>query len=57
MKETVKHEEPVRKAPQYADSGLSDKAFKNMIIWFSIYAGLFCLGVIIAINADKINMG
>ena len=57
MKDTVKHEEPVRKAPQYADSGLSDKAFKNMIIWFSIYAGLFCLGVIIAINADKINMG
>ena len=43
-------------APKYADSSLSDKAFKNMLLWFSLYAGLFCIGVIIAINADKINM-
>lgn len=57
MKDSMKNEEQARKAPQYADSGLSDKAFKNMIIWFAIYAGLFCIGVIVAINADQINMG
>ena len=51
------NQKPQDKAPQYADSSLSDKAFKNMIIWFAIYAGLFCLGVAIAVNADKINMG
>ncbi len=53
----MQQENQSNKAPKYADSDLSDKAFKNMIIWFLIYAGLFCIGVIIAINADKINMG
>lgn len=53
----MKHQDQSNKAPKYAESNLSDKAFKNMLIWFSVYAGLFCLGVIIAINADKINMG
>lgn len=57
MKDSMKHNEPVLKVQQYAESELSDKAFKNMLIWFSVYAGLFCIGVIIAINADKINMG
>lgn len=50
-------QEPQNKAPKYADSSISDKAFKNMIIWFAVYAGLFCLGVAIAVNADKLNMG
>jgi Trk-type K+ transport system membrane component len=39
-------------APKYADSSISDKAFKRMIIWFFIYCSLFCIGVIVTINAD-----
>ena len=35
-----------KKPAKYADSSISDKAFKNMIIWFAIYCGLFCIGVI-----------
>lgn len=53
----MKQENQDSKSPKYADSSLSDKAFKNMLLWFSLYAGLFCIGVIVAINADKINMG
>ena len=44
------------KAPKYADSSISDAAFKKMILWFVLYAGLFCLGVIFVVNADKIMM-
>lgn len=44
------------KAPKYADSSISDAAFKKMILWFALYAGLFCLGVIFVVNADKIMM-
>ncbi len=43
-----------KKAPKYADSSISDVAFRRMIIWFAIYAGLFCLGVIFVVNADNL---
>lgn len=49
---TMKDLDP-KKPAKYADSSISDKAFKNMIIWFAIYCGLFCLGVIFVIGADK----
>lgn len=39
--------------PKYADSSISDKAFKRAIIWFAIYSSLFCLGVIIVVNLDS----
>lgn len=52
----MKQQNQDNRVPKYADSNLSDKAFKNMLLWFALYAGLFCIGVIIAINADKINM-
>lgn len=42
----------VRKAPRYADSTISDKAFKRAILWFTLYALLFCLGVYMAVAAD-----
>lgn len=45
------------KAPKYADSSISDAAFKKMIIWFAIYVGLFCLGVVFVVNADKLFIG
>ena len=41
-----------KKPAKYADSSISDKAFKNMIIWFAIYCGLFCIGVIFFVGAD-----
>lgn len=41
------------KAPKYADSSISDKAFKRMILWFFIYCSLFCIGVIVAAGADR----
>ena len=43
-----------KKAPKYADSSISDEAFKKMIIWFAIYVGLFCLGVVFVVNADNL---
>lgn len=43
-----------KKAPKYADSSISDEAFKKMIIWFAIYAGLFCLGLVLVVNADNL---
>lgn len=40
------------KAPKYADSTISEKAFKRAIIWFTLYTLLFCLGVYVAVAAD-----
>ncbi|MCO8052960.1 MULTISPECIES: hypothetical protein [Acinetobacter] len=42
-----------RKPQKYADSSISDKAFKHMIIWFTVYVALFCIGVAVVVNADK----
>ncbi|GAA5007712.1 hypothetical protein GCM10023206_13890 [Acinetobacter puyangensis] len=39
-------------AKKYADSGMSDKAFKNMIFYGSIYVLLFCIGVYFAVFYD-----
>ena len=39
--------------PKYADSSISDKAFKRMILWFFLYCSLFCVGVIVAVGADR----
>jgi Trk-type K+ transport system membrane component len=41
-----------KKPAKYADSSISDKAFKRMLLWFFIYCSLFCIGVVFAINAD-----
>ncbi|MDY6462630.1 MULTISPECIES: hypothetical protein [Acinetobacter] len=49
--------EQQNKTPKYADSSISDAAFKKMILWFALYAGLFCLGVIFVVNADKLMIG
>ena len=43
------NKKPVQK---YADSGISDKAFKNLLFWFALYATLFCIGVVFAVGAD-----
>lgn len=40
------------KKPQYADSSISDKAFKRMILWFFVYCSLFCIGVVVTIGLD-----
>ncbi|WP_171257506.1 hypothetical protein [Acinetobacter qingfengensis] len=40
------------KPQKYADSSISDKAFKRMIFWFAFYVILFCAGVALAVNAD-----
>ena len=37
---------------RYADSGISDKAFRNMIMYGVIYVGGFLLLLILAINTD-----
>jgi len=42
-----------RKAPQYADSSISDKAFKRAILWFFIYCSIFIVGVLFAVGADN----
>ncbi|MEB3766428.1 hypothetical protein [Acinetobacter sp. MD2] len=39
--------------PKPNTSGISEKAFKRMILFFFIYASLFCIGVIVAVNLDK----
>ncbi|WP_343596242.1 hypothetical protein [Acinetobacter sp.] len=40
--------------PKRNESGISEKAFKRMILFFFLYALLFCVGVIIAVNLDKL---
>ncbi|MDQ8935343.1 hypothetical protein [Acinetobacter rudis] len=46
-----------KKSAKYADSSISDKAFKRAIIWFCIYCTLFIVGVIFMVNADGLSMG
>lgn len=46
-------EQEPKKAPQYADSDISDKAFKRAIIWFGLYCLLFCIGVIAVVGFDS----
>jgi len=41
-----------KKPQKYADSSISDKAFKRMILWFFVYCSLFCIGVIVTIGLD-----
>lgn len=48
----MNHDQDSKKSPQYADSSISDKAFKRMIFWFFIYCTLFCVVVILAVGAD-----
>ena len=48
----MKQDHDSKKVPQYADSSISDKVFKRMIIWFFIYCTLFCIGVILTVGAD-----
>ncbi len=49
----MKDQDNPPKSQKYADSSISDKAFKRMIFWFAVYCGLFCIGVILVINADN----
>ncbi|WP_171494460.1 hypothetical protein [Acinetobacter brisouii] len=49
MNNDDENKKPVQK---YADSGISDKAFKNLLFWFALYATLFCIGVVFAVGAD-----
>ncbi|EPF74249.1 hypothetical protein [Acinetobacter rudis] len=46
-----------KKPAKYADSSISDKAFKRAILWFCIYCTLFIIGVIFMVNADGLSMG
>ncbi|CAB1221713.1 hypothetical protein [Acinetobacter bouvetii] len=50
------NEQKPRKQQQYADSSISDKAFKRAIIWFGIYCTLFCIGVAFVVNLDNAYM-
>lgn len=52
----VMNEQKPRKQQQYADSSISDKAFKRAIIWFGIYCTLFCIGVAFVVNLDNAYM-
>jgi Trk-type K+ transport system membrane component len=45
-----------RKPEKYADSSISDKAFKRMILWFFLYCAFFCICVIFVVNADSAFM-
>lgn len=49
----MKDDHSPKKTQKYADSSISDKAFKRMIWWFAIYCGLFCIGVIFVVNLDN----
>lgn len=42
----------LKKLVKYVDSLILDKVFKNMIIWFVIYCGFFCIGVIFFVGVD-----
>ena len=42
-----------KKPEKYADSSISDKAFKRMILWFFLYCAFFCICVIFVVNADS----
>ncbi len=48
----MNNQEP-KKQQKYADSEISDKAFKRAIIWFGVYALLFCIGVAFVVGADN----
>ncbi len=52
MNDAEKNSKPPQK---YADSSISDKAFKRVILWFFIYCSLFLVGVFIAVGADNSN--
>lgn len=45
-----------QKPQKYADSSISDKAFKRMILWFFLYCSLFIIGVFFAIGGDVFNI-
>lgn len=49
MNNDDENKKPVQK---YADSSISDKAFKNLLFWFALYTTLFCIGVVFAVGAD-----
>lgn len=48
----MNEDKSAKKTAKYADSSLSDKAFKRMIIWFFVYCALFCIGVVLTVGAD-----
>ncbi|MHA3061761.1 hypothetical protein ACX1N5_14055 [Acinetobacter sp. ANC 4636] len=45
-------DENKKSVQKYADSSISDKAFKNLLFWFALYTVLFCVGVVFAVGAD-----
>ena len=49
---TNEAEVSMSKKQKYADSSISNKAFKHIIFWFALYAILFCVGVVFAVGAD-----
>lgn len=51
-----KNQDP-KKPSQYADSSISDKAFKRAIFLFFMFCALFLIGLLLVVNADGINMG
>ncbi|MEG0344080.1 hypothetical protein [Acinetobacter sp. P8-3-8] len=52
----MNNDQSPKKPQKYADSSISDKDFKRMIVWFSIFCGFFMIGVIVSIGADSANM-
>lgn len=46
------NEEKRPQPPKYADSGMSDKAFKNMLIYGGLYVLIFLIGLYFAIFSD-----
>ncbi|MDQ9022516.1 hypothetical protein RFI02_15510 [Acinetobacter sichuanensis] len=51
----MNQDQDAKNAPKYADSSISDKAFKRMLFWFFLYCSVFIIGVILAVNADSIS--
>lgn len=50
----MKQENQDPRESKYADDGLSEKAFKNLLLMFALCAGVFCLGIIIVMNTSRI---
>lgn len=46
-----------KKPAQYADSSISDKAFKRAIFLFFMFCALFLIGLLLVVNADGLSMG
>lgn len=52
----MNQDQNAKNTTRYADSSISDKAFRRMLLWFFLYCSAFIIGVILAVNADTIAL-